>query len=63
MRCSIYFIQLSFLGPLFFQVIFAARKIYSDTWAVNIDGDEDYAKNLAKKHNYEYIGQVCITML
>ncbi|KAK3097979.1 hypothetical protein FSP39_015028 [Pinctada imbricata] len=58
MRYTIFLIQLSVLEPLFFQIVFAAEKQYCDIWAVRIDGDEDYARSLAKKHNFIYKGQI-----
>ena len=32
--------------------------IYSDHWAVHIEGGPDHAKYLASKHGFQYVSQV-----
>ena len=38
--------------------------IYSDHWAVHIEGGPDHAKYLASKHGFQYVSQVwvCFTI-
>ena len=33
-------------------------ELYSDTWAVHIEGDADVARELVKRHGFEYIDEV-----
>ncbi len=32
--------------------------VYTDTWAVHLEGGEDVARQLAQEHNFVYLGKV-----
>ena len=36
----------------------AAAEHYTDEWAVQVDGGDDVAKELARKHGFEYVAKV-----
>ena len=44
------------LCVLLFELCYAA--VYTDTWAVHIEGGDERAVELAEKHGFQYLGKV-----
>ena len=38
----------------------SAGKQYTNSWAVQVTGGEEIAKELARKHGFDFMGKVCL---
>ncbi len=43
---------------VFFTLEICSAAVYTDKWAVQIEGGEEVAKRLAAEHGFTYLGQV-----